>query len=55
MRAVGFTPGRLATLVMGETASLLLIGIGCGVVCAIIAVLPYAVSTGTLPPIAEPL
>ncbi|MEL6108613.1 MAG: FtsX-like permease family protein, partial [Planctomycetota bacterium] len=55
MRAVGFTPGRLAALVLGETASLLLIGIGCGVVCAVIAVLPYAISTGTTPPIAEPL
>lgn len=55
MRAVGFTPGRLASLVMGETGSLLLIGIGCGVVCAVIAVLPFAISTGIVPPIVEPL
>ncbi|KAA5538773.1 FtsX-like permease family protein [Roseiconus nitratireducens] len=55
MRAVGFTPRRLASLVMGETASLLLLGIGCGVTCAVIAVLPYAVASGITPPIVEPV
>ena len=55
MRAIGFTPRRLATMVMGETASLLLIGIGCGVLCAIIAVLPHAFSRGMTPPVLEPV
>jgi len=55
MRAVGFTPRRLAGLVMGETASLLLLGIGCGLVCAILAVLPYAITSGITPPIIEPV
>ena len=55
MRAIGFTRGRLATMVMGETASLLLIGIGCGVFCAVIAVLPHALSQRMTPPIAEPI
>lgn len=55
MRAVGFTPRRLATLVMGETASLLLLGVGCGVFCAIVAVLPYTLTSGMSPPILEPV
>ncbi len=55
MRAVGFTRGRLATLVLSETMVLLLIGIGCGVGCAVLAVLPHALASGTRPPIVEPL
>ena len=55
MRAMGFTRKRLAGFVMSETASLLLTGIGCGVVCAIFAVLPYAILSGLKPPILEPL
>jgi ABC-type antimicrobial peptide transport system permease subunit len=55
MRAIGFTRQRLASLVMGETASLLAIGIGCGVLCAIVAVLPHALSNGITPPIVEPV
>lgn len=55
MRAIGFTRKRLASLVMGETASLLAIGIGCGVLCAILAVLPHAMSKGISPPIIEPV
>ncbi|MCA9137873.1 MAG: FtsX-like permease family protein [Planctomycetales bacterium] len=55
MRAIGFTRRRLATMVMGETASLLLIGVGCGVLCAVIAVLPHAWASGTTPPIVEPI
>jgi ABC-type antimicrobial peptide transport system permease subunit len=55
MRAIGFTRGRLAAMVMGETASLLLLGIGCGVLCAVIAVLPHALSQRMAPPIVEPI
>jgi ABC-type antimicrobial peptide transport system permease subunit len=55
MRALGFTRGRLAGMVISETASLLLIGIGCGVVCAVLAVLPYAILSGLKPPVLEPV
>ncbi|TWU00989.1 ABC transporter permease [Stieleria varia] len=55
MRAIGFTRGRLASLVMGETAALLFAGIGCGILCAVLAVLPYAWLSGMNPPIIEPL
>ncbi|QDT01781.1 FtsX-like permease family protein [Rubripirellula lacrimiformis] len=55
MRAIGFTQQRLATLVMGETAFLLLVGIGCGALCALISVLPYSWISGLRPPIVEPL
>lgn len=55
MRAIGFTRRRLAKLVMGETAALLLIGIGCGAICAVIAVLPHALVSGMRPPVIEPL
>jgi putative ABC transport system permease protein len=55
MRAIGFTRKRLAAIVMSETASLLIMGIGCGAACAVIAVLPYAILNGIRPPILEPL
>jgi hypothetical protein len=55
MRAIGFTRRRLAAVVMTETASLLLMGIGCGVVCAVLAVFPHAIVSGLRPPIIEPL
>ncbi|WP_233148620.1 FtsX-like permease family protein [Rhodopirellula sp. MGV] len=55
MRAIGFTRRRLATMVVGETASLLAMGIGCGVLCAVLAVLPYAWSQGITPPVLEPI
>lgn len=55
MRAIGFTRRRLATMVMGETASLLLIGVGCGVLCAVVAVLPHAWTSRTTPPVLEPI
>ena len=55
MQAIGFTHGRLAKMVVGETASLLAMGIGCGVICAVLAVLPHAWSQGIVPPIGEPL
>ena len=55
MRAIGFTPSRLAAMVLGETATLLLVGVGCGVLCAIVAVLPHAISNGIVPPVIEPV
>ncbi len=55
MRAIGFSQRRLASMVMGETASLLLLGIGCGVLCAVIAVLPHAIARGVTPPVVEPV
>lgn len=55
LRAIGFTRKRLAAVVLTETASLLLMGIGCGVVCAVLAVLPHAVLGGLTPPLLEPL
>ena len=55
MRSMGFTRQKLMTMVMSETASLLLLGIGCGVVCAGLAVLPHAWFAGTQPPIMESL
>ncbi len=54
MRAIGFTRRRLAMIVMRETATLLLLGIGCGAVCAILAVTPYALLSGIKPPVVEP-
>ena len=55
MQAIGFTRKRLATVVLAENASLLLTGIGCGIACAILAVLPHAIIGGLAPPIIEPL
>ncbi len=55
MRAIGFSRQRLTSVVMGETATLLLFGIGCGAVCAVLAVLPHALINGLEPPIVEPL
>ncbi|QDT57645.1 FtsX-like permease family protein [Stieleria bergensis] len=55
MRAIGFEQQRLAKMVVGETAALLLLGIGCGVLCAVLAVLPFAATSGMLPPVLEPV
>jgi ABC-type lipoprotein release transport system permease subunit len=55
LRAIGFTRGRLSSVVMLETGALLALGIGCGVLCAMLAVLPHAVLGGFFPPIGEPL
>lgn len=54
LRSVGFTKRRLGRLVMTETAWLLLMGIGCGVLCAAVSVLPHAWISGTRPLIVEP-
>lgn len=55
MRAIGFTNGRLSSVVMRETASLLVVGIGCGAACAILAVIPYAWTSGSSIPIMQPV
>ena len=55
MRAIGFTRRRLATVVLSETATLLLLGVGCGALCAIVVVIPHALLSGLRPPLLEPL
>lgn len=55
MRAIGFARRRLAAAVMFETASVLAVGIGCGVLCAALAVAPYLLSGQSRPPIAAPI
>ncbi|MFG0262154.1 MAG: ABC transporter permease [Novipirellula sp. JB048] len=55
LRAMGFTRQRLSAIVLRETALLLLIGIGCGSICAMLAVLPYGWLSGINPPWSEPL
>ena len=54
LRSVGFTKRRLGRLVMTETAWLLFMGIGCGVLCAAVSVLPHAWISGTRPSMMEP-
>ncbi|QDV61795.1 FtsX-like permease family protein [Crateriforma conspicua] len=53
--ALGFPRGKLARLVMTETVTLLLIGLGCGGLCAALAVLPYGILSGLTPPIVGPI
>ena len=55
MRAIGFSRRRLAAMVMSETAALLLVGIGCGAICAMLAVFPHAILSGLRPPMVEPV
>ena len=55
LRAIGFTRWRLASMVMRETVVLLIAGIGCGVICAILSVLPHALVSHLDPPVLEPL
>lgn len=55
MRAIGFARRRLAGAVMLETALVLAVGIGCGVLCAALAVTPYLLTGQSWPPIAEPV
>jgi ABC-type lipoprotein release transport system permease subunit len=55
MGALGFTRRRLGRVVMSETAALLLAGIGCGAVCAVLAIAPYAILSGLKPPVTEPI
>ena len=55
LQAMGFTQRRLAGIVMRETASLLVMGVGCGTLCAAIVVIPHAMLSGLQPPILEPI
>jgi len=55
MRAIGFSRPRLARGIMLESATLLLIGIGCGIFCAMITVAPHAITGQALPPVAQPI
>ena len=55
LRSIGFSDRRIGGLVIGETAMLLVIGIGAGIVCAVAALLPIAwrgdASTGLWDPL----
>ncbi|MEM6690715.1 MAG: FtsX-like permease family protein [Planctomycetota bacterium] len=55
LRATGFSRGRLSQLVVGETAWLLVLGVVSGVLTAFVAVVPHAIKTQSLPPVASPL
>lgn len=55
MQAIGFTHRRLARVVLGETLVLLIVGIGCGVACAVLAVLPHALLSGIRPSLMQPV
>ncbi|MCR9295342.1 MAG: ABC transporter permease [bacterium] len=46
MRAVGFSPGRLASLLTLETAILLGGGLLAGILCASVALIPYIIEVG---------
>ncbi len=52
---MGFARRRLAAAVMLETASVLAVGIGCGVLCAALAVAPYLITGQSRPPVAAPM
>jgi ABC-type lipoprotein release transport system permease subunit len=49
LRAVGFRPSSLATLVLAENACLLSVGLGCGFAAALLAVAPQFGQAGGLP------
>lgn len=55
MRAIGFSRASLAKMVMQETLFLLVVGLGLGAACAVLAVLPYGWLSGLKPPIADAL
>ncbi|MEL7335169.1 MAG: ABC transporter permease, partial [Planctomycetota bacterium] len=55
MRAIGFARSRLAAMVLLENSTLLTLGIGCGVLAAVLSVLPYLLMGRATPPILEPL
>ena len=46
LAAIGFRPAARLGLIVGENATLLLVGLAAGTVCALVAVLPRAVSSG---------
>jgi hypothetical protein len=49
LRALGFTPRRVAALLLAENLALALLGLGCGASCALVAVGPALVERGQLP------
>jgi ABC-type antimicrobial peptide transport system permease subunit len=55
MRAIGFSRYRLGSSVMIEAVYLLLLGIGCGLLCSAIAIAPNVLAGQVLPPVAQPL
>jgi putative ABC transport system permease protein len=55
MRAIGFSRYRLGSSVMIEAVYLLLLGIGCGLLCSGIAIAPNVLAGQVLPPVAQPL
>ena len=46
LAAIGFKPAARLGLIVGENATLLLVGLAAGTACALVAVLPRAVSSG---------
>ena len=55
LQAIGFSKQRVGRSILVESAVQLAIGIGCGAVCAIIAVGPLLIASNTPPPVLEPL
>ena len=55
LRAVGYRPGDVRTLVLAETALLLLLGLAIGSATALVAILPALADRATLPTLAPVL
>ncbi len=53
LRAVGYRPLHLAMMVLGENLLLLLMGLGTGTVCALLAIAPAAAARGGQLPLAS--
>jgi len=47
MRAVGYWKTALSAIIEAENAALMVLGLGCGTVCAVIAILPALAARGT--------
>jgi hypothetical protein len=46
LSAIGFRPARRLALVLGENASLLIVGLLAGTACAMVGVIPAVISAG---------
>ncbi len=55
LQAIGFSKQRVGRTNLVESAVQLAIGMGCGAMCAIIAVVPLLVASQSPPPVIEPL
>ncbi len=55
LQAIGFSKQRVGGTILVESAVQLVIGMGCGTLCAIIAVVPLLIASQTPPPVIEPL